>query len=373
MNETAKGQHMTDYQKRTQIVFLGLETFGRFGGIQRFNQRLVQALVGCVGNDSLSAHFTQDKAADIPADLSGVVIPFEARKASYIVQSLKKSLTADVLILGHINLLWLGTLAKIMRPKLKVIMMAHGIEVWNDPAFRKSRFYEPYLLKKLDRIASVSAYTAGIMQQEYGLPEKIFTIFPNTIDPVVDKEHHPSAPPFALAVSRMDVHDKTKHLDQVIRAMALLPEALSHTRLIIVGDGVLRGDLEALAQSEGVADRVEFAGRVSNERLLELYQTATLFALPSSKEGFGIVYLEAWSHLLPVICSIHGAASEVVTDGIDGFAVEPMDTELLAAHMRQLFEDRKLALHMANAGAVKMMNKYTTEHLRKNVSALLEF
>ncbi len=364
---------MKHSQKHTKVVFLGLETFGRIGGIQRFNKRLVQALVDCVGKDSLSAHFTQDKAADIPADLSKVVVPFGSRKAAYILQSFKKSLVADVLILGHINLLWLGALVKLMRPKLKVIMMAHGIEVWNDPAFRKSRFYEPYLLKKIDRIASVSDYTASIMQQEYDLPEELFTIFPNTVDPDVDKEHHPTFPPFALAVSRMDVHDKTKHLDQVIRAMTLLPETLSHTRLVIVGDGVLRADLEALAQSGGVNGRVEFAGRVSNERLLELYQTATLFALPSSKEGFGIVYLEAWSRLLPVICSIHGAASEVVSDGVDGFAVEPMDTESLAAHMRQLFEDRKLAFQMAKAGAVKIMNKYTTEHLRQNVSALLEF
>lgn len=363
---------MTNSQKHTKVVFLGLETFGRFGGIQRFNQRLVRALVSCVGKNSLCAHFTQDKAADIPADLSGVVVPFGSRKAAYILQSLKKSLVADVLLLGHINLLWFGALAKLIRPKLKVIMMAHGIEVWNDPAFRKSRFYEPYLLKKLDRIASVSAYTAGVMQREYDLAEELFTIFPNTVDPVVDKEHHPSTPPFVLAVSRMDVHDKTKHLDQVIRAMALLPETLSHTRLVIVGDGVLRADLEAVAKNEGVTDNVEFVGRVSNERLLELYQTATLFALPSSKEGFGIVYLEAWTHLLPVICSVYGAASEVVSDGVDGFAVDPADTALLADKFTILLQDAALAEKFGRAGAEKLQEKYSTTVLNRNVANLIK-
>ncbi|NVK45145.1 MAG: glycosyltransferase family 4 protein [Rhodobacteraceae bacterium] len=353
------------------VLFLGLQTYSRFGGIQRFNQRLVSALLSVVGPDRLTAHFTQDAPTDIPSDMSICVTGFGRKKISYIYQSLKKSLSADTLILGHINLLWLGRLAKLVHPKLNIIMMAHGVEVWNDPAFRKIRFYEPYLLRKLDRIAAVSAYTAGVMQREFHLPEALFTIFPNTVNPEVDAEHHPSAPPFALAVSRMDEHDRTKHLDQIIRAMKLLPDHLSQTRLVIVGDGVLRPDYEALVAENGLTERVEFAGRVSEERLLELYQTATQFVLPSSKEGFGIVYLEAWSHLLPVICSVHGAAPEVVSDGVDGYAVEPTDTEALATAMARLFDEPDLAADMGRKGAEKMRRSYTTDTLNRNVAALL--
>lgn len=361
----------TDVKNRVRTVFLGLETYGRFGGIQRFNQRLVSALINSVGAESLDAFFTRDRREHVPDELSEVVVPFEGRKIAFLFQSLRKSLSSDILILGHINLLWLGVLAKLIRPKLHVIMMAHGIEVWNDPAFRKSRFYEPYLLRKLDRIAAVSAYTAGVMQREYKLSKDVFSIFPNTVDPIVDSQHRPKTPPFALSVSRMDVHDKTKHLDQVIRALALLPDHLADTRLVIVGDGVLRADLEALAIDKGVANRVDFEGRVSADRLLELYQTATQFVLPSSKEGFGIVYLEAWSHLLPVICSIHGAAPEVVSDGIDGFAVEPMDTQALAQAMQQLFDDPNLAAQMARKGADKMLELYTTPLLKENTATLI--
>lgn len=353
------------------VLFLGLQTYSRFGGIQRFNQRLVDALISVVGTNNLSAHFTQDKPTDIPSVLSDTVTAFGHSKLAYIFQSLKKSLSADTLILGHINLLWIGILAKLIHPKLKVIMMAHGVEVWNDPVFRKIRFYEPYLLRKLDQIAAVSGYTASIMQRECQLPEKLFTIFPNTVDPKVDDEHHPVDPPFALAVSRMDKHDRTKHLDQIIRAMKLLPNHLSHTHLIIVGDGVLRPDYEALIRENGLSERVEFPGRVSDERLLELYQTATQFVLPSSKEGFGIVYLEAWSHLLPVICSIHGAAPEVIRDGVDGFAVDPMDTQALATAMAHLFDEPNLASRMGRKGAEKMLRSYTTNTLNRNVAVLL--
>jgi phosphatidylinositol alpha-1,6-mannosyltransferase len=49
--------------------------------------------------------------------------------------------------------------------------------------------------------------------------------------------------------------------------------------------------------------------------------------LPSSKEGFGIVYLEAWQHGLPVICSSKGAPKEIVADGVDGFVVDPEDIQ----------------------------------------------
>ncbi|WP_198654792.1 glycosyltransferase family 4 protein [Albibacillus kandeliae] len=363
---------MTNSRVNTRIVFLGLQTYGRIGGIQRFNQRLVRALFKIVGSDNLVAHFTQDEPKDIPSDLSGVVSVFEQRKAAYIYKSLRKAFSSNILIIGHVNLLWLGMIAKVFHPKLRVIMMAHGVEVWNDPGFRKARFYEPYFMKKLDCIAAVSSYTANIMQREYGLPENIFMIFPNTVDPRIDADHYPADPPFVLAVSRMDVHDRAKHIDQLIRAMAKLPSSSSSARLVIVGDGILRSELEELVREVGLSDRVEFTGSVDQERLIELYETATLFALPSSKEGFGIVYLEAWSHRLPVICSIHGASSEVVSDGIDGFAVDPSETEQLASKIVLLLQEPELAAKFAKAGGQKILERFSTDVLNQNVALLLK-
>lgn len=356
---------------KTRVLFLGLETYGRVGGIQRFNQRLVKALLSNVGTDRLTAYFTADKNTDIPIELRRVAQGFNGRKLSYLIRSFERAMHSDILILGHINLLLFGVLIKKLRPKTHLVLMAHGVEVWNDPAFRKTRAYESKLLKVVDTIATVSAYTKSIMLREFNLSKDQFMLFPNTVDPIIDDLHTPATPAFALAVSRMDKHDRTKHLDQIIRAMALLPETLSHTRLVIVGDGVFRKDLETLAQHEGVADRITFAGQVSNERLLALYQTATQFVLPSSKEGFGIVYLEAWAHLLPVICSIHGAAPEVVSDGIDGFAVEPMDTRTLAERMARLFMDVDLCNVMGRNGAKKLLSRYTTQELERNVEMLV--
>ncbi|WP_259774925.1 glycosyltransferase family 4 protein [Aliiroseovarius crassostreae] len=353
------------------VVFLGLQSFGRVGGIQRFNQRLVRALLSAVGKDRLAAHFIRDLPADIPDDLREVSTAFGNGRLGYLFRSFTRALSADVLMIGHLNLLWIGGVVKTLRPRITLILMAHGVEVWNDPAIRPARWYEPRLLRCPDRIACVSTYTKSVMMREFGLDAGQFTTFPNTVDAKVDAQHTPTAPAFALAVSRMDPHDRSKHLDQIIRAMAELPSYLDHTRLVLVGDGPLKPDLQALAQSLGVADRVTFAGRVSDTELQRLYRDATLFVLPSSKEGFGIVYLEAWSHLLPVICSIHGAAPEVVTDGVDGFAIDPQDSPALARAMQRLFEDPALAAEMGQKGAEKLLQNYTTDRLQANVAQLI--
>ena len=69
--------------------------------------------------------------------------------------------------------------------------------------------------------------------------------------------------------------------------------------LEIVGDGVLRPGLESLAAQIGVERSVRFLGRLADEDLKNAYARASVFAMPSSKEGFGIVYLEAWQFGLP--------------------------------------------------------------------------
>lgn len=140
---------------------------------------------------------------------------------------------------------------------------------------------------------------------------------------------------------------------------------------MVIGGGPLRADLHALAEELGVADRVALPGAVDAATLARAYAEAAVFALPSSKEGFGIVYLEAWTHGLPVIGSRFGGAGEVIADGVDGFTIDPDDVALLAARLRQLLADPALATTMGRAGREKVARLYSGRAFVANLRALL--
>ena len=146
---------------------------------------------------------------------------------------------------------------------------------------------------------------------------------------------------------------------------------MQDARLIVIGDGVLRGELHALASATGVGDRVELAGAVDRARLDTAFAGAAVFALPSSKEGFGIVYLEAWSHGLPVVGSCFGAAGEVIDDGIDGFTIDPSDGDALAGALVALLRDPARAAWMGAAGRAKVERDYSGDAFVANLRSLL--
>jgi glycosyltransferase involved in cell wall biosynthesis len=158
----------------------------------------------------------------------------------------------------------------------------------------------------------------------------------------------------------------------MIRAVARLRKSIADLRYLIIGDGALRPELEALSAELGVADIVKFCGWVGQAELSAAYERATVFAMPSSKEGFGIVYLEAWQRGLPVICSKAGASSEVVTDGVDGFVVDPADISMICDRLQTLLSRPELCQAMSVHGRRKVEAKYLHSAFEANLNAILD-
>jgi phosphatidylinositol alpha-1,6-mannosyltransferase len=358
--------------KAPSVLVVLTETYSAMGGIQRFNRRLVQALTAAgqgkvrpVGVVAL-----RDHAVDVPAELRGVVSV--ARDRGHMVKAVwREARWADLLFVGHINLLPLVLIAKLRRPRLQIFLQVHGIEVWNRGPYRRRRWFEPALLRLVDRITSVSDYTARAMSAAFKVAPEKFVCLPNAVD-ALGPPSSQLREPVVLCVSRLDAHDRGKNVDTLIRAFALVHQRCPDARLQIVGDGVLRPELERQAAEAGVAEAVQFVGRLNDFALQLAYGSARVFALPSSKEGFGIVFLEAWCHGLPVICGSEDAAAELVSDGIDGFVVAPSDIGLLAERMHQLLLDPEKAREMGASGALKVADRYSDEQFRQNLAAVLQ-
>ncbi|AOQ23833.1 Alpha-monoglucosyldiacylglycerol synthase [Moorella thermoacetica] len=142
---------------------------------------------------------------------------------------------------------------------------------------------------------------------------------------------------------------KEKNISFVLQAFAKIHGEVPATRLVLVGSGPLKGELEHQAHSLGIAQAVTFAGSFSFEQMPAVYAGADLFVFASVTETQGLVVGEAKAAGLPVVAVRARGVQEMVEDGRDGFLV-PLDIETFSARIRQLVLDAGLRKEMGRQG-----------------------
>lgn len=150
--------------------------------------------------------------------------------------------------------------------------------------------------------------------------------------------------PYVFALGR---HVPQKGFDVLLEAMREVPA--SHD-LVLAGDGPEREALAALAERLGIADRVEFVGRLDGPGVRRWMKGAAVFVLPSRHEPFGIVNLEAMASGRPVVATRVGGVPEFVEDGVAGVLVEPEDAAGLGRAIEGVLNDPANASRLAEAG-----------------------
>jgi glycosyltransferase involved in cell wall biosynthesis len=150
--------------------------------------------------------------------------------------------------------------------------------------------------------------------------------------------------PELLFVSRLT---PLKRADLVIGALA--GKDAAGVRLVVAGEGDERSKLETLAAALGVRDRVTFAGRLTDEALLDHLARCRAVVFPPLQEDFGFVTVEAFASRKAVItCRDSGGPAELVADGVSGFVCDPLPASLAEA-MQRLASDAALAERMGAA------------------------
>jgi glycosyltransferase involved in cell wall biosynthesis len=363
-------------RKPNRIVLCALATYSKIGGLQNFNRRVFRnvALRTAEGQQSPAvAILNGDYGVALP-EIEGIEFVAPKDQSRFLAAAFWVSLfRASVLIICHINLLPIAFLVRLFRRRLPIVLFVHGCEVWNTDGPRKIRFYETWFIGAVTRIASVSRFTADCMEREYHVSPDKFRFLPNAVDRLEAVSAATAPEPLTiLTVARLGSGERKKNVQYVIAAVAVLKKRLPGVRYEIIGDGALLPELQALAENLGVADAVTFLGEVGDRDLHEAYARAAVFAMPSDKEGFGIVYLEAWQHRKPVICSTRGASSEIVADGVDGFVVDPTDVNLLADRLYTLLTEPDLAAAMGESGRQKVEQKYLNANFRLHLDKILD-
>ena len=208
-------------------------------------------------------------------------------------------------------------------------------------------------LRQADRIITTSLYSSQRIAQFYGVSSARISIVPEPIDLEAWQVALRMAPQEAGPLRVLSVAHlyPRKGVDTLLRAFARLR---TESVLRIVGVGPERQRLERLACELAIADRVHFLGQLSFRALAAEYRNAALFALPTSQEGFGIVFLEAMASSLPIVAGRAAAVPEVVNEGVNGFLVDPDDQKTLAQTLGRLLEKPETRQAMGSAGFARV-------------------
>jgi glycosyltransferase involved in cell wall biosynthesis len=134
-----------------------------------------------------------------------------------------------------------------------------------------------------------------------------------------------------------------KGFDDLIKAYPEIRKAVPRSRLLLMGEGYMRGELESLAEAQQVRGSTTFAGFVSDADVVNALKVSDVVAVPSRFEPFGIVALEAMAGGSPLVVSKVGGLAEIVDDGVDGLEVQPNDPPSLARAAVKVLSDGVLA------------------------------
>jgi len=264
-------------------------------------------------------------------------LPPVQNRLAYVLAALRAARAhgrIDVVFCGHLFVAPLAAIvARLARARLWV--QVHGIEAWQELSGLHRRSVEAAAL-----VTSVSRHTRRRLLRWVDIEPARVKILPNTVEqrfqpgPKPDHllERHAARGKLVLmTVSRLAASERYKGHDRVIRS---LPRVLSEhpdTIYIVVGDGDDRPRLEMLAAQCGVTEKVRFIGQVPRDELPDYFRLADVFVMPSTGEGFGIVFLEAMATGIGVIGGNQDGSVDALCDGALGILVEPEDREELAS------------------------------------------
>ncbi|MEM1212104.1 MAG: glycosyltransferase family 4 protein [Planctomycetota bacterium] len=166
------------------------------------------------------------------------------------------------------------------------------------------------------------------------------------------------AVPTAVCVSRLE---KEKGVQVLIEAFGQAAGKVPAARLVIAGDGSMRGELEARVAELGLSERVTFLGRVGREQQTELFKAAWVQVAPSLwREPFGIVAVEAAFRGTAAIVT-GGGLAEIVEDGRTGYVVPMGDAEAMADRLVTVLSDRELAESLGRRGRERAERHFTLD------------
>lgn len=348
------------------------------GGMEKVLQVLAEGELGAVENHVLVAN---EGPRTVHESVNGVRVTRVASLKKVGAVAIcptfpywMRALDTDVMVVHEPNPVAIVAHA-LVRPKSRLIFWVHAEVV--RPAWRYKLFYRPFLRRMLrlaDRIVVASPQVAQYASELQPFRDKCVVI-PYAMNP---DQHAPTPAhaeriaalranprPLVLFVGRLVAY---KGVDVLLRAIVGVD-----ARLAVVGDGPLRGELESLAHTLGIAERTTFVGNADATELTALYNACDVFVLPSvtRAEAFGMVQLEAMSCGKSVVSTnLPSGVPWVNQHDVTGLVVEPGDVQQLATAIGRLLADATLRDRLGAQGRARVEQEFSIRRLVDQTTGL---
>jgi glycosyltransferase involved in cell wall biosynthesis len=164
--------------------------------------------------------------------------------------------------------------------------------------------------------------------------------------------------PYILCVARLG--DPRKNIGLLLEAYAKLPQQLiERVRLVLAGSSGPPNSFWQRVDELGLRQRVSYISRPERSALIDLYQQASVFGLPSDEEGLGVVLLEAMACAVPVVATRCGGPDGIISDGKEGYLVNLNDVQEMSDRFKQLLVDHELNRAMGVMARLTVENRYS--------------
>ena len=318
-----------------KVILFTLQTFSTTGGLQKMTRTLAHSLYQV--EKAGGCKFQLWSLYDAENEIMPQYLPSEHFKAFknnrllFLKNCIQKAFYPDVIIISHINLAIVGLIIKAVNPKCKVWLIAHGIEVWRPLSFFKNKF-----IHSCDKILCVSRFTRQEIVKLHGVSSEKCYVLNNAVDPFMELPSHFERPPALLkkyqltsstpvlfTLTRLASTEQYKGHEQVIKVLNKLKPKFPGIKYILAGQSDYAESIriKELIAAYNVEDDVILTGFIAETELSAHFLLADLFVLPSKKEGFGIVFIEALACGLPVICGNSDGSTDAIRDGELGKAI----------------------------------------------------
>ena len=271
-----------------------------------------------------------------------------------------------------------GTIVQKIRKKPHIITVQGGDLVdYEETTAKFGGILKPLISWSLKNANLVHAVSTHTQKRAIELGAKNTIMIPNGVD---IKEYEPMPKDklrekygfsqdeqIIISTSRLTPKNG---IDYLIKAVSVLKKP--DIKLLILGDGDQRPELEALIRDLKLEEIVKLLGYIPRKKVIEYLNIADVFAKPSIDEGFGISFIEAMACKIPIIGTNVGGIPDIIEDGVNGFMVSPKNVDELSNAIMNLLEDEDLKKRVAEASYKTVKEKFSWEIVLKKIDKLYE-
>jgi L-malate glycosyltransferase len=222
--------------------------------------------------------------------------------------------------------------------RLPFVTTLHGTDITLVGADRSYLPITRFSIDQSDGITAISEYLKQVTIREFGISRPV-EVIPNFVncDVFEPADSDSRRKEFATDDEKILVHlsnfRPVKRIPDVVEIFDLVRKQVP-SKLLMIGDGPERTTAEWMVRDKGLTDRVIFLGK--QNQVQEILNCADVLLLPSDLESFGLAALEAMACGVPAVCSRVGGLPEVITDGVEGYLIEPRDVKTMAARTLEI-------------------------------------